>query len=166
MARARTETAKRFVSAERVEQLGRFALIFLVARGGGDADDTLQQRLDGIGRVSRSRHDRRSHRVRAVPLGFIIFFGDIGENELIAVARYGAHESRLARVVSEDAPDGSDRLAERAVGHDDVGPDAIEDVAAVNGFAAPFDEKHEQIEIARDERLRAAAAKQHAAARG
>ena len=76
-----------------------------------------------------------------------------------------SHEPRLARVVSEDAADGPDGLAERAVGHDYVGPDPIEDVAAMDSFAAPFDEKYEQIEIARDERLRASAAKQHAAPR-
>ena len=39
-----------------------------------------------------------------------------------------------------------------AVRDDDVGPDAVEDVAAVNRLASLLDQEHEEIEIAGDER--------------
>ena len=44
-------------------------------------------------------------------------------------------------------------LAERAVGDDNVSPDRVEDVAAMDGVAAALDEEHEEIEVAGDERL-------------
>ena len=80
-------------------------------------------------------------------------------------ARHGADEARLARVVAERAADGANRLAQRAVGDDDVAPDAIEDVAAMHRLVAVLDQEDEQIEIARDERLLAPVADEHAAPR-
>ena len=41
----------------------------------------------------------------------------------------------------------------------------IEDVAAMDGVAAPLDQEHEQVEIAGDERLLAPVAEQHAPSR-
>jgi hypothetical protein len=45
------------------------------------------------------------------------------------------------------AADRADRLAERAVRHDDVGPGAIEDLAAVHRLAAPLDQQEQKIEV-------------------
>ena len=47
----------------------------------------------------------------------------------------------------------------------DVGPDAVEDVAPVDGLVAPLDQQHEEIEVARDEGHLAAAAREDTAAR-
>ena len=73
-------------------------------------------------------------------------------DELVAVARDGADEARLPRVVAERAPDGAHGLAERAVRHDHVGPGAIEDLAAMHRLAAALDQQEQEIEIPRDER--------------
>ena len=81
------------------------------------------------------------------------------------MARHGAHETRLPRVVVEHAADGTDGLAERAVRHHHVGPDAVEDVTAMHGVAAPLHEEHEQVEVAGNERLHAIDARQRAPAR-
>ena len=43
-------------------------------------------------------------------------------------------------------------LREGAVRDDDVAPDAIENLATVDGLASPLDEEDQQIEIARDQR--------------
>ena len=81
------------------------------------------------------------------------------------MARHRAHETRLAGIVAEDPADCPDSLAQGAVGDDDIAPDAIEDVAAMHGLAAPLDEKHKQVEIPRDERLLAPVADEQAASR-
>ena len=73
-------------------------------------------------------------------------------DELVAVARDGADEARLPRIVAERAADGAHGLAERALRHDDVGPGAIEDLAAVHRLAAALDQQEQEIEIPRDER--------------
>ncbi len=92
-----------------------------------------------------------------------MFFADIGEDEAIAVARNRADEARIPWVVIENATNRADRLAERAVGDGDVAPHAIEDVAPMDGLVAVFDEKHQQVEVAGDERLFAAAPQQQPA---
>ena len=81
------------------------------------------------------------------------------------MARNRANELRFARIVAERTADGSDGLAQRAVGDDDVAPDAVEDVAPMSRLVAVFDEEDEQIEIARDERLLAPLANEQPAAR-
>src|SRR5262249_49180668 len=87
------------------------------------------------------------------------------EDESIAVARDRPDETRFAGIVVQRASDCADSLTERAIGHDDVVPDAIEDFAPVYGFVAMLDEKHEQVEIARNERKLAPSLKEHAASR-
>ena len=86
------------------------------------------------------------------PRGVVLFLDHLGMDELVAVARDGADEARLARVVAERAADGAHGLAERALRHDDVGPDAIEDLAAMHRLAAALDQQEQEIEIPRDER--------------
>jgi hypothetical protein len=68
------------------------------------------------------------------------------------VARDGADEPRLARIVAKRAAQRADRLRQRAVRDDDVAPDAIENLAPMNGVASSFDEEDQQIEIAGDQR--------------
>src|SRR5690606_329387 len=79
-------------------------------------------------------------------------FHQLLEGELVAVARDGADEARLAGIVAERAAQRADGLAERAVRDDDVAPHVVEDLAPVNGFVPPFDQEHEQVEVARNER--------------
>ena len=62
------------------------------------------------------------------------------------------------------ATDGADGLAQRAIRDNDVAPDAIEDVAAMHRLMPMLDQKDQQIEVARNQRLVAAVAKQHPAA--
>src|SRR4026209_1510817 len=90
---------------------------------------------------------------RRRPRAVVIVFDDAVEDETVAGAGYGADEARLPRVVLERATDGPHRLAERAVGDDDVAPDAVEDVAPVHRLVPVLDEEDEKVEVARDERL-------------
>jgi len=69
------------------------------------------------------------------------------------MARYCAHKTRLSRIVAKHAANRPDGLAQRAVRHDDVGPDAIEDVAPMYGFGPPFDEEQKKVEVPGYERL-------------
>ena len=71
-----------------------------------------------------------------------------------------ADVARLARVVAERPPNRADGLAERAVGHDDVVPDVVEDVATMHRLVPVLDEIDQQIEIARDQRQLGVAARQ------
>ena len=96
----------------------------------------------------------------------ILFFNNFGKDEPITMTGDGADETWFARVVAKRSTDRPNRLAESAVGDDDVVPHLVEDVAPMNRLVAPRDEKHEQIEIARDKRLLYALAKQGSAARG
>jgi hypothetical protein len=82
------------------------------------------------------------------------------------VTRNGADETRFAGVVAKRSTDRPNGLAEGAIRDDDVVPDAVENVAAMYSLVPPLDEKHEQIEITRDERLLYPLAKQGSAARG
>src|SRR5262249_33824836 len=95
----------------------------------------------------------------------ISIFNDCVEYELVSMARYGTNKARTARVVAERPTNRSDRLAEGAVGHDDVAPDLVEDLTAVDGFVAVFDQEDERIEIARDKRQLALAADKQPASR-
>ena len=84
--------------------------------------------------------------------GVVLFLDHLGVDELVAVARDRADEARLPRVVAERAADGAHGLAERALRHDDVGPGAIEDLAAMHRLAAPLDQQEQEIEVPGDER--------------
>ena len=148
-----------------MQQLRRFAAVLVVARTGGDAREALQERLVRIGGRWRRRRGNGRCRVGFLPLAFVILLGDISEYELIAVAGDRPDKTRLARIVTEDTANRADGLTQRAVRDDDIAPDTVEDVAAMHRVAAPFDEEHEEIEVARNQRLFAAIAREHAAAR-
>ena len=61
-------------------------------------------------------------------------------------------KDKLEIGLKPDAPYRPDGLAERAVGHDHVRPDALEDVALRHRLVPAFDEQDEQVEITGDER--------------
>ena len=76
------------------------------------------------------------------------------------MTRHGANEERLARIVIERPPQRANGLRERAIRDDDVGPDAIEDLAAADRRGAALDQQDQQIEIARNQRQAAAVPEQ------
>ena len=83
-------------------------------------------------------------------------------DEAVAVARDGADETRLTRVVSQGAPQDSHGLGERALGDDHVAPHRIEDLAAVHRLGPPLHQQHEQVEVAGNERELLGPAQEHA----
>ena len=82
------------------------------------------------------------------------------------MARHRPHEARLAGIVIEHPPDGPDCLAQRAVRHDDVPPDVVEDVAPMHGLMPALDEENEQIEIARNQWYLVLTSQQRSSPRG
>ena len=68
-------------------------------------------------------------------------------DELVAVARDRADELRRLRPVAQRAADRANGLAERAVGDDDIGPDAVEDLLARDRALSLGDEQDEEIEV-------------------
>ena len=95
----------------------------------------------------------------------VLFFDDVGVPESRAVPGDGPDEARLARVVTERAPDRANRLTQRAVRDDDVAPDTVEDVAPMDRLVPALDEKDQEVEISWNERLLASIGAEHAAAR-
>ena len=159
MTGARAEAAQRFRRSQRMKQLGRLAAVVLDGTG---TSETIQQRFVRItSRLPDSLRLRHRHPLR--PHAIVLLFDDIREDEPVAVARDRADEARLARIVAEGAAERPDGLAQRAVGDDDVRPDAIEDVAAVHRLVTSLDQQDEQVEIARDERHLAAFAQEEPA---
>jgi hypothetical protein len=169
--RTRIESSQRFGRAERVQELGRLLLILVPSCVAGTARDAFEQRLERVHRGGRYRlvDWRRVHHGRSGRLGerciIVCFLDDVSEDEAITVTGDGTDEPRTARIVPEGAPDRPDRLRQGAVGHDDVGPDTIEDVAPVYRFMTPLDQEDQQIEIAGDERLLVSVAQEHATTR-
>jgi hypothetical protein len=102
-------------------------------------------------RIGRGGHPGR-WRSRRGRRDVVVLLDHVGADELVAVARHGADEARLLRVVAERVPHGPHGLAEGALRHDDVGPDAVEDLAAVHRLVTALDQQQEKIEVAGDER--------------
>src|SRR4029078_983616 len=82
-------------------------------------------------------------------------------DELVAVTRHRANELRRLRPVAQRAPDRANGLGEVAIGDDDIGPDAIEDLLARDRTLALADEQHQQIEVLRDESHRTPVLEEH-----
>ncbi len=95
----------------------------------------------------------------------IVLLDNVSEDEPIPVPRHGADESRLARLLAERAAECSDRLAQCAVGDDDIAPDPFEDLTPMHGLVATLDEKDQEVEVAWDERQLASVAHQQPSAR-
>jgi hypothetical protein len=147
------KTPQRLGRAQRMQPFSRFALLLFLVRIGGTSGHPLQK---GFVRLwchnGRRRIDGRRW-LRWLPLRFVVFFNDVGEHEAVSMAGHRTNEARLSRIVSKHATDCPDGLAQRAVRHDDVGPDAVEDVAPVYGFGPPLDEELKKVEVPGYERL-------------
>ena len=74
-------------------------------------------------------------------------FDDIGPDELITVTRYRPDIARLAGIVAKRASQRPDRLRQRPVRDDHVGPDVVEDRLLRNGVAALLDEEPQEVEV-------------------
>jgi hypothetical protein len=68
------------------------------------------------------------------------------------VTRHGADESRFARIFGKRTAESADGLAQRAVGYNDIAPDAIEDLPPMYRLMTTLDQKDKEIEITGDER--------------
>ena len=91
-------------------------------------------------------------------------FGDVREDELVAMPRDGADEGRLPRLVAERAPQAPHGLRERAVRDHDVAPHHVQDVAPRHRLVPPLHEQDQEVEVARDQRHLEAVADEHAPA--
>jgi hypothetical protein len=99
--------------AECVEQFRGFALISSSAAPGARVT-RCEQRLErvgagGLGGAAVRRGACSAGVARRRPACVVVLFDDAVADELVAVARHGADEARLARVVAERAADGADR---------------------------------------------------------
>ena len=164
--RTSAKAPKRFGRPQGVEKLRGFALLLFPDRIGRQSGYACEQRFIGISVAHiRRRPDGRFRFWRLCLQLPVFFFDDIRKHEPVTVAGDCAHVARRARVVSKHPPDGANSLAQRAVGNDDVAPDAVEDVAAMYGFVPVFNQKYQQVEVARNEGLFPSVADEHAAAR-
>jgi hypothetical protein len=75
--------------------------------------------------------------------GALFLFPDVRKNKSIPVPRDRSDKPRLPRVIVKHLANCADRLAERAVGDDDVAPDFLEDVAPVHRFMPALDQENE-----------------------
>lgn len=157
--RTNAEPVERLGGAQAVKTLRRVASLFLLGGGDRPPDQTLKQRFEAIGDRDLVVQPLRVG-VR-VTCAVVVFFLDDLAHEPVAVPRHGADVNRIPRIIAQCPPQRPDRLAQRAVRDDHVGPHAIEDVATVYRLGAALDEEHEQIEVAWDQRQFAAGASEH-----
>jgi hypothetical protein len=155
-----------------VEALGRFALLFFLDERRRPRDKAVEKRFEriadsavlpvgGLGLEGSRTFIRTRCRTRGRRTAIVLFHHGV-EYEPVPVARHRPDVNGIARVVAERSPQRPNGLAQRAVRDDDVVPDAIEDLLAMDGLRAALDEKYQQIEIARDQRQLAAAASENA----
>ncbi len=71
---------------------------------------------------------------------------------------HGSDESRFAWIFAERAAQSANRLAQCAVGYDDITPDAIENLPPMNRLVTTLDKKDEEVEITGDKRQLASVA--------
>jgi len=100
------------------------------------------------------------------PRVVIVLFDDIGKHKSIPVTRHSTDESRFARIFAERPAKRADRLAQCAIGYDDIAPDAIEDFPPMYRLVTTLDEKDKKVEVARDERQLTSIADQQPSAWG
>jgi len=104
------------------------------------------------GDVRRWGHKCRNVEGRRQLWIVIGFLNHVGEYEAVAVARHRADKPRLPRIIVERAAECANGQAEGTVQDVGVGPDALNNFAAMNGFVSALYEQHEQIEVSRDQR--------------
>jgi hypothetical protein len=160
------ETPQSLGRAEGVQAFGGVPLLLFTLRRRRRHGNLRQQRRERVAwqvYVSRRRGRRRRDHSGG-PLAIVFLLDHSCEDELVSMPGHRADEARLARVVPEHTADRADGLAERAVGDGHVRPHRVEDVAAMDGVAAAFDEEDQEVEVARDERLFLSIAQQDASA--
>jgi hypothetical protein len=169
VARTDTEAPQGFGGSERVESFCGFALLLFVGGARRAGGQPLQEWVEKIAagtaadvRLGRGC-DRSASSTVWRPRLVVALFNDAAEHESIPVTRHRADELRLARIVAESPAERAYRLAQGAVGNDDILPDGIEDVAAMHRLVAALDQKDQEIEVPRDQAKLAAAAEEQSA---
>ena len=154
---AAIEAAQRLLRAEGVERFRRFPPLLGVERA--RCEEPAECGCEGL--VFRHRHrtrvGHRTGRSALRPRPIVGLLDHVREDEAVAVARDGADEGGLARVVAQGPAQGPYGLAQGPVRDHHVAPDRVEDLPALDDFAPPLDEQHQQVEVARDQRHLAAA---------
>ena len=145
------QPAECFRGAERMQQLGSLAAVLFFALVARNARHPIEERFERIVHTGAAGHLALSVESARGPCLVIVLFDDIRKRESISVARHGADESRFARIFAERTAEGPDRLAQCAVGDDDIAPDAIEDLPPMYRLMTTLDKKDEEVEIAGDE---------------
>jgi hypothetical protein len=67
------------------------------------------------------------------------------------VPGYGADEDGRLTAIAERPPDGADRLRQRAVRDNHIGPHAVEDLLPAHGAMPLFEQEEEEIEVSRND---------------
>ena len=111
------------------------------AAGLGGGREAIDEGRDVLGGGGRRQRRGGGH------LPVVDFLDDLGPDELVAMARNGANEPRLAGIVAERPPERPDSLGQRSVGNDDVAPDLFEDGLLGHRVAPANDEQLQQIEV-------------------
>ena len=152
MSRPIAQPAECFGGSEGMQQLRGLATVFVFAFIARDARHAVEERFERITSGGAGRHVGSSVGCPPWPRLVIVFFDDVWKHKSIAVTRHGTDESRFARIFAERPAEGPDRLAQCAVGYNDIAPDTIEDLAPMHRFMTPLDKEHQEVEIAGDER--------------
>src|SRR5690349_2600602 len=164
MSRSIAQSAECFSGSERMQQLGGLATVFLFALVAWDTRQAIEERLERIMRPASLCHFGSSVGCAPGPRLVIVLFDDVRKHESIPVTGHSTDESRFARILAERPAERPDRLAQRAVGYNDIAPDAIEDLAPMHRLMPPLDQENEEIEIAGDERQLTSVADEQASA--
>ncbi|MEZ5292213.1 MAG: hypothetical protein R2745_14125 [Vicinamibacterales bacterium] len=122
------QTGDGIPGAELVQAGGDLAGV--VFRGGavrGGLEQPVHQTVHGV-RVS-GRPDARWRRLDGRRARLVGFLDDLPPHELVAVPGHRPDEARIPGLVREHAAQRPHCLRQRAVGHDDIPPDVVEDLA-------------------------------------
>ena len=152
MPRPIAQPAECFGGSQPMQQLGSLAAVLFVGFVARGARHAVEERLERIIYRDAACDLRLGVECAPRPRLVILLFDDIGKHKSIPVTRHGTDESRFARIFAERPAERADRLAQCAVGYDDVAPDAIEDVSPMDRLVTTLDQKDKEVEIAGDER--------------
>ena len=152
MSRPIAQPAECFGGSERMQQLGSLATVFFIAFVARNARHAVEERFERIIRRGVARHFGFSVGCTPGPCLLIVLFDDVWKHKSIPVTRHGTDESRFARIFAERPAEGPDRLAQCAIGYNDIAPDAIEDLPPMHRLMTPLDKKDKEVEIAGNER--------------
>src|SRR5262245_25891040 len=135
-----------------MQQLGSLATVLLFGFIACGARHAVEERFERVVHPGAGRCFAKSVDRAPGPCLVIVLFDHLWKHKSIAVARHGADESRFARIFTERPAECPDRLAQCAVGYDDIAPDTIEDVPPMYRLMTTLDQKDKKVEIAGNER--------------